>query len=111
MKTKTTAHTAWCARDHSCNLIEHRAKDEIVRLPGHGEFIVTRVLGRDGNQYAEIRGLVRLHTADTGARWQLGTMLAGLRQLLNHLTLRAGVVRDGTAVTGRQQPAISRRAA
>jgi hypothetical protein len=105
-------HTAWCARGHLCSLIEHRSSDTTVKLPGHGEFIVTRVLGRDEHQYAEIRGLVRLHSSDTGARWQLRELLTGLPRLLNHLAIRRGVVRDGTPIPpGNPRPALDRRPA
>ncbi|MCU7724575.1 hypothetical protein ODJ79_12680 [Actinoplanes sp. KI2] len=106
-----TPHTDWCARGHRCGLIEHRSTDTIVKLPGHGEFIVTRVLGRDGFEYAEIRGLVRLHTTDAGARWQLRQLLAGLPRLLNHLAIRPGVVRDGTPIPPTPRPALDRRPA
>ncbi|MFF5295006.1 hypothetical protein [Paractinoplanes globisporus] len=109
---KPVPHTSWCARDHRCGLVDHRSADTIVKLPGHGRFIVTRVLGRDGNEYAEIRGFVRLHTTDAGARWQLGELINGLHRLLGYLALRRGVVRDGTAVgSGAPRPAIERRAA
>ena len=105
-------HTDWCARDHRCGLVDHRSADTIVKLPGHGRFIVTRVLGRDGNEYAEIRGFVRLHVTDAGSRWQLRELLAGLPRLLDHLAIRRGVVRDGTAITpGAARPALDRRPA
>jgi hypothetical protein len=83
-------HTAWCARDHRCGLGEHRSDETVVDLAGAGRVVVTRVRSGD-REYAEIRGRIRLHSTDVGARWQLGTALAGLRQLLAAVRVRPGI--------------------
>jgi hypothetical protein len=87
-----TEHTDWCARDHRCNLGEHRSPDIITDLPGAGRVLITRV--RAGNrEYAEIRGRVLLHTTEAGARWQIATALGRLRDLLAAVRLCPGVTR------------------
>jgi hypothetical protein len=73
-----TGHTDWCARDHRCGVAEHRSPDMVVDLPGHGRAVVTRVQAADGREHAEVRARLLLHTTDTGARWQLRTLLTGL---------------------------------
>lgn len=84
-------HTDWCARDHRCNLGEHRSDEMIVDVPGVGRMLITRVAA-GGREYAELRGRIRLHSTETGARWQITTMLSGLRRLIAAVQLRAGVV-------------------
>ncbi|MET8147677.1 hypothetical protein ACIBSW_07100 [Actinoplanes sp. NPDC049668] len=106
VRRDATAHTDWCAQDHRCNLGEHRSPETIVDLPGHGRTVVTRVRTADGREHAEIRARIALHSTDTGARWQLRTLLGGLDRLLRHVAVRPGVLR-----TGAEQPAIGRRAA
>ncbi|MFI7598417.1 hypothetical protein [Actinoplanes sp. NPDC049681] len=89
-----TAHTEWCARDHRCDLGEHRAEEVVVDLPGHGRAVLTRVKGLDGREHAEIRVRVVLHTEEAAARWQLRTVLNGFRQLIAHVAIRPGIVRN-----------------
>jgi len=101
-----TAHTDWCAGDHRCNLGEHRSPETVADLPGHGRTAVTRVRTADGREYAEVHAQIPLHSTETGARWQLRTLLRGMDQLLRHVTVRPGVLRSGA-----ERPAIDRRAA
>ena len=84
-------HTAWCARDHRCGLGEHRSDEIIADVPGAGRVLITRVRA-GGREYAEIRGRIPLHSTETGARWQIGTALAGLRHVLRSVVIRPGVV-------------------
>jgi hypothetical protein len=100
-----SAHTDWCARDHRCNLGEHRSPETIVDLPGHGRAVITRVRAANGREHAEIRARIALHSTETGARWQLGALLTGLDRLLSAIAIRTGVIR-----TARTHPAIDRRA-
>ena len=88
-----TGHTDWCARDHRCGVAEHRSPDMVVDLPGHGRAVVTRVQAADGREHAEVRARLLLHTTDTGARWQLRTLLTGLDRLLHTAAIRRGIVR------------------
>jgi hypothetical protein len=97
-----SGHTDWCARDHRCNLGEHRSEEMVTGLPGHGRAVVTRVRDEQGREYAEVRARVRLHTTDTGARWQIGVLLSGLDLLLSKLVIRRGVLRQGA-----ERPALS----
>ncbi len=99
-----TPHTPWCARDHRCNLAEHRSPDLIADGIG-GRAVITRV--RAGEvEYAEIRARIPLHSTETGARWQVATTLRLMRELLAAVAVRPGVLR------GRhERPAIDRRAA
>ena len=101
-----TDHTDWCARDHRCNLGEHRAEETVVDLPGYGRAVLTRVQGVDGREHAEIRARIVLHTEETGARWQLRTVLNGFRQLIAHVAIRPGVGHT----PGGGRPALTGRA-
>ncbi|HEX6970315.1 MAG TPA: hypothetical protein VF174_16090 [Micromonosporaceae bacterium] len=82
-------HTDWCARDHRCNLAEHRAKEIVVALPGHGRATLTRVRDDNGCEYAEVRIRVALVPVESTARRQLLTLLAGLRDLITATGSRA----------------------
>ncbi|MFG1801027.1 hypothetical protein ACGFI4_12765 [Micromonospora carbonacea] len=77
-------HTGWCARGHRCNLGEHRSAEIVVDLPGHARAVLVRVRASDGREHAEIRVRVALADTDPAARRQLGTLLAGLRDLVTH---------------------------
>lgn len=104
LQRRPTEHTAWCARDHRCNLAEHRSADLIAAGIG-GRAVITRVRAADV-EYVEIRARIALHHTETGARWQVATTLRLMRDLLSAVAVRPGVLR------GRQQPAaIDRRAA
>ncbi len=115
IKVTGTEHTVWCARDHRCNLREHRSEEIITDLGIHGRAILTRV--RAGTtEYAEIRARIPLHANEVGARWQVAATLRLLRQLLASVAIRPGIrPADRTAVAARQttstRPAIEREAA
>ncbi len=92
--TRRTAHrhTAWCARDHRCNLAEHRSDEIVVNLPGYGRAVLTRVADDQGREYGEIRARIALDPDEYTARVQLRTALTDLRGLLSRaaqLTRRA----------------------
>lgn len=77
-----TGHTGWCARDHRCNLAEHRSEELLIDLPGHGRAVLTRVQASNGQQHAEIRVRVALADTEPTARRQLHTLLTDLRQVV-----------------------------
>ena len=104
LRRDPTGHTAWCARDHRCNLNEHRSAELIADLPGAGRAIITRIRDANGREYAEIRARIPLHHTETGARWQLTTALRLIRELLAAIAIRSGVLRAWPT-----QPALDRR--
>ncbi|GAB3823893.1 hypothetical protein ACFPIJ_62725 [Dactylosporangium cerinum] len=77
-------HTAWCAKDHSCGMQEHRSDPYRAVHPGLGTLVVTRVQHADGRQFAEIRLSVPLVSTDRVARRQLQTALTELHHLLRY---------------------------
>jgi hypothetical protein len=79
-------HTAWCARDHRCNLADHRSPEIVFGLAGSGRVILTRVVDADGQQHAEVR--LRLALSGATARYQLHALLTGLRVVVNRAALR-----------------------
>ncbi|GLY24834.1 hypothetical protein [Micromonospora sp. NBRC 101691] len=88
-RTRVDQHTRWCARDHRCNLAEHRSAEILVDLPGHARAVLVRVRASDGREHAEIRVRVALVDVEPAARRQLGTLLADLRDLV----IRAAAIR------------------
>ncbi|MEV4758950.1 hypothetical protein AB0J86_28175 [Micromonospora sp. NPDC049559] len=86
-------HTPWCARDHRCNLAEHRSPEIVVDLPGYGRAVLVRVRTDDGREQAEIRARVALVETEPVARRQLACLLGDLRQLVTR-----------AAVNGRPRP-------
>ena len=83
MTRHSTGHTAWCARDHRCNLTEHRSDAIVINLPGHGRAVLTRVADQHGREYGEIRARIALDGDEYAARVQLHTALTDLRALLS----------------------------
>jgi hypothetical protein len=83
-----TAHSTWCARDHRCNLAEHRSEEIVVSMPGYGRAVLTRVRAADGNEHAEVRLRVALADAEPTARHQLRTILTDLRAVLSRAAIR-----------------------
>ena len=79
-------HPDWCAGGHRCGLGEHRA-DELVIDVGHDRLILTRIRGRDGRQFAEIRASVQLPDHDGYARLHL-------IRLINRLARAIGARRE-----------------
>ncbi|RKR89539.1 hypothetical protein BDK92_3893 [Micromonospora pisi] len=87
--TRHLAHTDWCARDHRCNLSEHRSESIVVDLPGHGRAVLTRVQVSNGRQHAEIRVRVALAVTEPAARRQLAGLLTDLRQVVTRAAIAA----------------------
>jgi hypothetical protein len=85
--TAHLAHTDWCARDHRCNLGEHRSAPILVDLPGHGRAVLTRVRADTGREHAEIRVRVALAATEPAARRQLASLLTDLRQAVTRAAL------------------------
>lgn len=79
-------HTGWCARDHRCNLTEHRSAEILVDIPG-ARAVLTRVRTATGRDHAEIRIRVALAPAEPAARRQLLGLLGDVR----HTVTRAAV--------------------
>ncbi|AVT32468.1 hypothetical protein C6361_26770 [Plantactinospora sp. BC1] len=82
-----TGHTGWCARDHRCNLTEHRSEEIIVNLPGHGRAVLNRVRTDGGTEYAELRMRVALAPTEPAARRQLAAILTSARDLVTRAAL------------------------
>lgn len=102
-----TDHTAWCARDHRCDLDTHRSAEMIADGPLGGRAVITRVRAAEFD-YAEIRIRVPLTRTEDSARRQLGTVLNLCRELLAAVAaIRPTALRSRTD----QRPAIDRRAA
>lgn len=80
------AHPDWCARGHQCGLGEHRAQPVSLRTPTGGVVVLTRVLGRDGREHAEIRLRMPLAAGDTNARVHLAQILTGFEALLRRVS-------------------------
>jgi hypothetical protein len=80
---RATGHTSWCAKDHRCNLAEHRSDEIVVEMPGHGRAVLTRVRDARGREYGEIRARIALDADEYAARIQLRTALTDLRVLLS----------------------------
>ncbi|WP_433208078.1 hypothetical protein ACQP00_42610 [Dactylosporangium sp. CS-047395] len=66
-----TRHPDWCAQGHRCGLGEHRAEPIVINVPALGRVVLTRVLGTNGRQHAEVRLRLALADAEPAARRQL----------------------------------------
>ena len=75
-------HNEWCARDHRCGLREHRSEPIVISVPHAGGGVLTRVAGRDGRQFAEVRLQIPLPSGDTAARVRLVAVLSAIPVLL-----------------------------
>lgn len=71
-------HTEWCGGGHLCGLREHRAEPLVVDVEGVGRLVLTRVLGADGRQHAEVRISAELGEHDEVARRRLERLLGRL---------------------------------
>ena len=99
-----TEHTAWCARDHTCGIDQHRARP-VITARGSGRAVMTRTRAGDVD-YAEVVIRIPLHRRPDTARTQLGTLLRLLGDLLDAVIARPYVL------PGRgERPAIGRRVA
>lgn len=84
---RTTGHTDWCARDHRCNLGEHRSDEITVDLPARARAVLVRVRTSTGRDHADIRVRVALAPTELAARRQLAGLLGDLR----HTVTRAAI--------------------
>jgi len=84
MRTNAERHTGWCARGHHCAVAlgEHRSDPVVLRVPGSGRAVLTRVLGGDGVEYAEVRLRVVLPGQEPQARLRLIALLRDLQTLV-----------------------------
>ena len=78
-------HTDWCARDHRCNLGEHRAEPVALASNHRGLILLTRLRAADGRQHVEIRMRIALADSEKPARAQLRRILTLLDALLKHV--------------------------
>lgn len=81
-RREETPHAEWCARDHRCNLAEHRSDEIVVELGRYGRAVLTRVRAENGREHAELRARVELSPHEHTARRQLAGVLADARALL-----------------------------
>ncbi|MDG4768510.1 hypothetical protein O7632_31110 [Solwaraspora sp. WMMD406] len=82
MKRRPTPHTDWCARDHRCNLAEHRAPSLTIHLDGGGVAVLTRVKTATGREHADVTLRVPLANSNPAARRQLAGLLADTRTMV-----------------------------
>jgi hypothetical protein len=75
-------HTTWCAKDHRCNLGEHRSHPLTHDAPGAGGAVLTRIRSADGTDYAEIRVRITLPRSEADARTRLVSVLTHIRTLI-----------------------------
>ncbi|MEH0971595.1 hypothetical protein V6U77_10715 [Micromonospora sp. CPCC 205546] len=82
-------HTAWCGRDHRCNLGEHRSEEIVVDVAGHARAVLVRVRTATGREHAEIRVRVALAPGEVAARRQLAGLLGDVRQAVTRAAVAA----------------------
>ena len=75
-------HPAWCPADDRCSLGEHRSTPIVTDVAGAGRAVVTRVLARDGREWAEVRVRLALSDVEPRARWQLAVLLRSVGDAL-----------------------------
>jgi hypothetical protein len=78
-------HTDWCARDHRCNLGEHRALP-VTLTADRGLIVLTRLRAADGRHHVEIRMRIALANSEKPARARLARILTQLDALLQHVS-------------------------
>lgn len=84
---RRAGHTDWCARDHRCNLSEHRSNEITVDLPARARAVLVRTRTTTGRDHADIRIRVALAPTEPAARRQLAGLLGDLR----HTVTRAAI--------------------
>uniref|UniRef100_A8LUV7 Uncharacterized protein n=1 Tax=Salinispora arenicola (strain CNS-205) TaxID=391037 RepID=A8LUV7_SALAI len=84
---RRAGHTDWCARDHRCNLGEHRSHEITVDLPARARAVLVRARTATGRDHADIRIRVALAPTEPAARRQLAGLLGDLR----HTVTRAAI--------------------
>lgn len=87
MNPRSARHTDWCARDHRCNLGEHRSDEIVVDLPARARAVLVRARTATGRDHADIRIRVALAPTEPAARRQLTGLLGDLR----HTVTRAAI--------------------
>lgn len=92
MNTRSARHTDWCARDHRCNLNEHRSEEITVDLPApaRARAVLVRVRTATGRDHADIRVRVALAPTELAARRQLTGLLGDLRHTVTRVALTRG---------------------
>ncbi|MGC5659825.1 hypothetical protein ACN261_05355 [Micromonospora sp. WMMD723] len=86
-RASRAGHTAWCGRDHRCNLGEHRSEEIVVDIAGRARAVLVRVRTTTGREHAEVRVRVALAPGEVAARRQL----VGLLDDLRHTVTRAAI--------------------
>ncbi|WP_326549919.1 hypothetical protein [Micromonospora sp. NBC_01813] len=89
MKRRQSPHTDWCARDHRCNLAEHRAPSLTIHLDGGGVAVLTRVKSASGREHADVTLSVPLADSNLAARRQLAGLLADTRTMVGRVAALA----------------------
>jgi hypothetical protein len=82
---RATDHTDWCARDHRCNLGEHRAMPVTLAANDRGRIVLTRLRAADGRHHVEIRMRITLAASERLARAHLARILTLLDALMRHV--------------------------
>ncbi|MEV4466364.1 hypothetical protein AB0J51_22420 [Micromonospora echinofusca] len=88
-RTGQAGHTAWCGRDHRCNLGEHRSEEIVVDVAGHARAVLVRVRTAAGREHAEVRVRVALAPGEIAARRQLVGLLGDVRQAVTRAAVAA----------------------
>ena len=92
-----TPHTEWCARDHTCGLVEHRSRPIVIGPDTGGRAVITRVQAGD-REYAAVTLRVPLHRTGRVASAQLNVLLRQIRALF-----AAVAAAPPAALTGRSE--------
>jgi hypothetical protein len=88
VKRRQSPHTDWCARDHRCNLAEHRAPSLTIHLDGGGVGVGQGHAQRDVGVFVSGGGFDAGEDRDPAARRQLAALLADTRTMIG----RAGAL-------------------
>ncbi|WP_431926929.1 hypothetical protein [Micromonospora wenchangensis] len=89
MNHRAAGHTAWCGRDHRCNLGEHRSDEIVVDIAGRARAVLVRVRTTTGREHAEVRVRVALAPGEVAARRQLVGLLGDLRHTVTRAAIAA----------------------
>ncbi|MFY1625508.1 hypothetical protein ACN268_20250 [Micromonospora sp. WMMD735] len=88
-RASRAGHTAWCGRDHRCNLGEHRSEEIVVDVAGRARAVLVRVRTAAGREHAEVRVRVALAPGEVAARRQLVGLLGDLRHTVTRAAIAA----------------------
>lgn len=89
MNRRSARHTDWCARDHRCNLGEHRSHEITVDLPARARAVLIRARTTTGRDHADIRIRVALAPTEPAARRQLTGLLGDLKHTITRAAIAA----------------------